>query len=100
MNKKKIEIPAFFPFWKDNLVKNLFTLEPAKLERKFREYLNAKALDWIEYYGSRQCIAAFITDTEDNNGLQSTFDNEQLPAIEAVLQPVYMEYLRTTENPK
>lgn len=95
MNKKKIEIPAFFPFWKDNLVKNLFTLEPGVLKRKFKTYLESKANDWVEYYGSRQVIAAFITDKEESYGLQSTFDNNQLLAIEATLQPMYSEHLKS-----
>lgn len=96
MNKKKVIIPAFFPFWKDNMVTNLFTLEPERLKRRFKEYLESKATDWIDYYGSRQVIAAFITDKEISKGLQSTFDNEQLPALESVLQPVYVEHLKST----
>jgi hypothetical protein len=94
MAKKKIVIPAFFPFWKDNLTTGLFTLEPDKLKRKYSEYLKLKENNWIIYYGSYQCMCAFIGDSEDCKGLQSVGDNDLYPAMEEVLHPVYMEFLK------
>lgn len=88
---KKIEIPQYFTFWKDNKIALKFERNQSELKELFWQYCEKKEKSWMEYYGSAGVINAFVG---EKDGLSSVMEDNQREALRELLWPTYMEFIK------
>jgi hypothetical protein len=83
-----------FNFWKENKITNHFTLTEKELIAKYKIWLKTKEKEWLEYYSSRDCLAAFIAEKEGLNSVGNDFNNfKEYDEMEIILKSVRRTYL-------
>ena len=65
--------------WKDNMVANKWSMETAEIARRFIEYDDRHKLS--NGWPLDRCVRAFLTDKEDDGGLQSVFDESEYEEV-------------------
>lgn len=89
--KRKVQ-KTNFVFFKDNRMDGKFSLSEQQIKEKYIDWLKAKEISWIEYYGHKT-VWSFISEKE---GLSSVVDD---PAdyvdLEDLLMDVRHGYLKS-----
>ena len=87
---------SVFSFWKENKLSGFFQLTDKELIEKFNEWLPTKERSWLDYYSTRDCINAFIS--EHLNSIGNTENNfAEYDVMEELLKPIKRTYDNQTD---
>lgn len=85
-----------FNFWKENKIANHFKLSDNEISKQFKNWLQQKETEWINYYSSDRIIRFFIT---DKTGLNSVHEENEFSELYNILYPVIIEAEKIKSSP-
>jgi hypothetical protein len=83
-----------FVLYRENKISNRYTLSAELLKEGYQDWLRIKGIEWVEYYGG-QTVVAYLT---AKDGLNSSFEKDELPEMETLLIPVRQEFYKEMEK--
>lgn len=76
-----------FTFYPGNKIANRVHLTAHEMRQRFQKWLPTMEIDWLQHYGSEIAVVTFITAAD---GLNATFEKNELPALVDILKPDFM----------
>lgn len=82
-----------FTFWKDGKINGIFQLSQAQAKARFKDWLCSRTPEWLEHYFGMILIQTFITQDDNNGGLQAIGEAAELSDLFELLYPVMYQHV-------